>query len=542
MRQKNLQRYSLRNFIVFEIHRIQGTTLKNKVELIVGLFVLMALAVLAYMSFKIGAFRFDRIKYNTYSITFQDVSGLSRKANVKIAGVTVGWVEDLELTDNGQAIATIMIHSNYIMHTDAYAIVRQDGLLGSKYLEIISGNPLLPKLQAGKNLKNAPVQQASIDEILQQVQSITRHIEAITATLEHSFCTGQSNGNVKNFFENLNHTAERLASLSTTLDQATGNKINLENLFKIGNNVNRISDQLEQSVFPSFQESIEKISRVFDRDFNRVASKLETSVDTLEQTCQQVCTSFKSVESIAEKIDNGNGLIGNLINDDQICTDIKYATQGIKSCFQRVSNIGMTFDTHFESLYHSAQCFDFHDNKGYLDIRIHPNDSHFYIIQLASSEKGIIKREDRSYNFSDRDTKNSIDLEKLDLPDWARVKWQYFCEHETFKRNTLKVGVQFGKIFGNVALRFGLFDGYFAGIGTDLIIPLGTDKLRWLMTFEAYDFRGLNRVHDHRPHVKWLNRIYCMHNMYAVFGADDFVSHRDAHLFFGIGLLFGGSL
>ena len=330
-----------------------------------------------------------------------------------------------------------------------------------------------------------------------------------------------------------------MAGISAALDRAIGNNMDIENIFKIGNNFSRISESLERRVFPSFQESIENISRVFDRDFNRVASKLVSSVGTLEQASQQVCDSFKSVESIAEKIDTGKGLVGCLINDDQTYHDLKCAAQGLKSYFSRVSMMQLIFDTHFESMYRPAEFYSFSDSKGYFDIRIHPNEDHYYLIQLATSEKGIVFREDKKYEFSDRDAKHLINLEELELPDWARVNWQYFRERETFKRNTMYIGVQFGKIFGNIALRVGLFDGYFAGVAADLDVPFNADKFRWLMTFEAYDLRGWNRERDRRPHLKWLNKIYFMHNIYAAFGADDFVSQRNANIFFGAGIRFG---
>ncbi len=490
------------------------------------------------MSFKIGSIRFDRVHYNTYTVTFKDVSGLSRKAQVKIAGVNVGWVEDLALTENGSVRATIMIHRDYIIHDDAYALVRQDGLIGPKYLEIITGNPLRPKLANGSTLRNAAVAPASVDEILQQVQSIASHIEQVTATLQHSFGC-QAGSNSGNFFENLHQTVAHMASITEMIDRYAASNGNIEHLFKLGNNFERTCQQLEGSVFPSFQESIEKISRVFDRDFNRVASKLESSIDSLEETANQVRDGFKKVESIAEKIDSGKGFIGNLINDDQTYHDLQYAAQGLKSYFSHVSMMQLVFDSHFESMYRPAEFYTFADSKGYFDIRIHPNEDHFYLIQFAASEKGIMFRKDKKFEFSDRDAKHLINLEELDLPDWARVKWQYFRERETFKRNTLYIGVQYGKIFGNIAVRFGLFDGYFAGVAADLEVPFDSDKFRWLMTFEAYDLRGWNRERDRRPHLKWLNKIYFLRNMYAAFGADDFVSQRNANIFLGAGIRFG---
>ncbi len=89
-----------------------------------------------------------------------------------------------------------------------------------------------------------------------------------------------------------------------------------------------------------------------------------------------------------------------------------------------------------------------------------------------------------------------------------------------------------------VAVRFGLIEGY-AGLGLDIDIPFGTDMFRWVTSFEAFDMTGQNRVDDRRPHLKWLNRMYMMRNIYLTFGADDFVSKRNANVFVGGGIRFG---
>jgi phospholipid/cholesterol/gamma-HCH transport system substrate-binding protein len=83
------------------------------------------------MSFFLGVFRFDRIRYNHYIVYFDDVSGLEKKADVKIAGVKVGWVEKIDLipNDHFQARADVMVSKNYQLHQDAYAVVRQEGVI-----------------------------------------------------------------------------------------------------------------------------------------------------------------------------------------------------------------------------------------------------------------------------------------------------------------------------------------------------------------------------------------------------------------------------
>ena len=66
-------------------------------EMSVGLFVLCALSIFFYMTFKIGVFRADTASYNQHTVYFKDLSGLARKADVKIAGVKVGWVAEVAL-------------------------------------------------------------------------------------------------------------------------------------------------------------------------------------------------------------------------------------------------------------------------------------------------------------------------------------------------------------------------------------------------------------------------------------------------------------
>ena len=118
--------------------------MQGKIETQVGIFVLVALGIFAYMGFHVGAFRFDRANYYNYSMTFNDISGVSRKAEVKIAGVKVGWVESIDLLKNGtvQAQVNVMVLKDYNLYSDSYGVVRQEGLLGPKYLEIV-----LPKFR-----------------------------------------------------------------------------------------------------------------------------------------------------------------------------------------------------------------------------------------------------------------------------------------------------------------------------------------------------------------------------------------------------------
>ena len=171
-------------------------------------------------------------------------------------------------------------------------------------------------------------------------------------------------------------------------------------------------------------------------------------------------------------------------------------------------------------------------------MRIHPNQDYFYLVQLASSVRGYFNRHKVEKYYRD-DLGRPVDKQAMELTDAQKLRFTFDEELLIVNRDSYKFGLQFGKIFKDVvALRFGLFEGY-AGAGIDFDIPFNTDKFRWVTTLEAFDIYGQNHRFDRRPHLKWLNRMYLLRNMYVTFGADDFVSKHNSNIFLGLGLRFG---
>lgn len=515
--------------------------MQNKTEVVVGIFVLAALAVFAYMGFQIGAFRLDRRQFVPYYMTFKDVTGLSRKALVKIAGVEVGRVEEINYEGDGMSkvVVGVSIHKSYILHSNAYAIVRQDGLLGSKYLEIIPGDPLLPRLDPGSSLGKPSVEPVSVDEILLQVKRIGENIEQVTDSLKVSIGGAQGREHLNAILSNLAITAEKMASFSGSLDRTVErNQENINAVLELGADFKRIAGKLEREIFPAVQDGVNKIATVFDRDFGRVATKFESTVDALEEASVQARDGFRSVGAVADKINEGKGLLGKLVTEDDTYRDLKVAVQGLKNYFARIDMMQIIFDIHSETMQRPGDHYAWEDSKGYIDVRVHPNEDHFYQIEIVGSERGTKYIKEKRREYADA-CGNLVEAECLHLTDYEKLRRAYTVETTKFKRNSVGIGFQFGKVFRDIAFRIGLFDGSYAGMGVDFDIPFGTDKFRWLMSLEAFDLKGWNKVDDRRPHLKWLNRMYFMHNLYFTFGADDFASRHNGSVFFGAGIRFG---
>lgn len=506
----------------------------------VGIFVVIAIAVFVSMILGIGAFRLSSSGYVGYTISFDDVAGLSRKAEVKMAGVKVGWVEELELIEpHHKARATIMINEKYRLYDNAYAIVRQEGLIGTKYLEVIPGDPLLPHLNPGSSLAKSGRDSVSIDELLHKFNSIASHVEQITYSLKDVFAGAERNDQLKATMENISLAAEKFNSLATSLHSVTSN--NEENMHSLIADFQDFARTLKEDM-PSYKESIDRLSLNIESDFSKISHHLSSSANSIELAAQEATEGFQSISSIIEKIDDGRGLIGKMVNEDELYHDIKTTVSGIKNYLAKFETLGVVFDLHSENMHRPTDHFAYADSKGYLNIRIHTSDSFFYIAQVVASEKGFLSRHYVFETYFDKDG-TELDYSMLDDSDTDLAKQNQFKfapEKLIRERNPLAFGFQFGKIYKDVAFRFGMFEGTF-GLGADYYIPFSNDKIAWTTTFEAFDFHGLQRfdMDDRRPHFKWMNRIFFFNNLYFVFGADDFISQTNANAFWGLGIRFG---
>lgn len=107
-------------------------------ELSVGVFVLLGLMAMAYIAVRLGQLPLGGGHVYTVTATFSTVGGLQRGADVDIAGVKVGRVDDIALKDY-EAVVTLSIDSDVKLQDDAIASIKTRGLIGEKYLRITPG-------------------------------------------------------------------------------------------------------------------------------------------------------------------------------------------------------------------------------------------------------------------------------------------------------------------------------------------------------------------------------------------------------------------
>jgi phospholipid/cholesterol/gamma-HCH transport system substrate-binding protein len=112
---------------------------RANLELIVGVFVLLGLACLAYLAVNLGKIEIYGQGYQIFA-NFDNASGLKSGSAVEVAGVRVGRVSSIQLTNHFQARVGLILESNLKIHQDAIASIRTKGIIGDKYVKLSPGS------------------------------------------------------------------------------------------------------------------------------------------------------------------------------------------------------------------------------------------------------------------------------------------------------------------------------------------------------------------------------------------------------------------
>ena len=111
---------------------------RSALDLGVGVFVIIGLIALGWMSVKLG--RIDLLGNRGYVVSadFPTVGGLKAGSTIEIAGVEVGRVDRIVLQDY-QAHVIMVIQPGVKLQDDSIASIKTKGLIGERYVRISPG-------------------------------------------------------------------------------------------------------------------------------------------------------------------------------------------------------------------------------------------------------------------------------------------------------------------------------------------------------------------------------------------------------------------
>jgi phospholipid/cholesterol/gamma-HCH transport system substrate-binding protein len=353
---------------------------ENKRNLRVGLLVVAALTLVAVTILMVGNRRQLFIRHTRYSTSFLNVTGLERGAPVKLNGVTVGFIEDIELPAGAQQPRIeirFTLDSRYTerVRSDSKVSIKSMGLLGDKYLEITSGSPDKERiLEGGIVPGHDPAELSQFvstgGDLLQNLISISVSLKTILGRIEAGegllgelTRTPDSGSHLS---ENLTQTVATLGSILAKIERGegllgrlvsedSGSGEILDELKASSRSLHRITTQMAidverpDSAYAALMrspnggrqvaETIEALQNAAAA-IAAVATEMSSGEGTLPRLMQdkEFADTFlddlqglvSSLKSAAEKLDSGEGAAGAFINDEQLYRDLEDVVRGVK--------------------------------------------------------------------------------------------------------------------------------------------------------------------------------------------------------------------
>ena len=197
--------------------------LTNEVK--VGIFSLLALLGLAYLTVSTGKLDLKNDGYHIY-VEFGDIAGLDTKAPVMLNGREVGKVDDIEISyeeDMTKIILRMWINSEAKIRSEATASIKTLGLMGEKYIQISSnkGKGFLkpdavltgkPYMDLDVLIDEAQSVSKDIGVLLNNVNSLTDEVKKLTVNLNYTVEGNQDK--ISQIIDNMEVTSDNLQLLS----------------------------------------------------------------------------------------------------------------------------------------------------------------------------------------------------------------------------------------------------------------------------------------------------------------------------------------
>ena len=399
-------------------------------EFKVGLMVVAISAVIAIMSIQVsegpGVFG-----GKTFHFTTDNAAGLVKNSGVKMAGIKIGVIQDIELID-GEAKVTLALDGDAPVKPSSRIEIRTVGILGDKFVAITSGDETEPTLESGQAIPMTKTQ-GSLDDILGRVGKIADSVQRVVDNLRDA-TSGE--GDKENVIGRIVLNIEKL-----TKDLAEVSSEQKDEVKAIIQSVNRITKTLDET-----------LNNKEDGGFKAAWSDVRSSLRRLDAITEDI-------ESVTQKVAKGEGTIGRLVNDEETVDELNTAIRGVNSFLGGVSKLQTEIDAHSE--YSSIA----EDSRTYISLRIRPGLDRYYELGIVDDIDGISTTTTTTSTI-DGGTPTTLE--------------------ESKNKDQLKFNAFFAKNFYNFTVRGGLLEST-GGVAVDYHFYRPNVRL----SLEAFDFENL---------------------------------------------------
>ena len=504
-------------------------------ELKVGLLMLGGTLVIVYSSVLVTGWKPGLADTYTVYAKFGSVAGLLAGSPVQVAGIKIGQVNTIEL-EGGQAKVGMGIFKRYTLRADSRASIKSLGILGDKYVELTLGSPGQPQLQDGDAIVFI-LPGGDLDSLVDTTSQILADVREVTFALRETIGGEKGRARLDGIMENVSRATsditritasidERiediLASLSgftSNLDKITGEnreglKDTIANLAVFSKDLAGITRKNRESL-DAIIANLDTFTRALAKDGPEIAGNLreilaenkqalKSTITNLDRSMSKLDKTMANVESISTKLDEGEGTLGKLINDETTINELNEALEGLNGFLTELDRLKLDIGGHTEFLVSQDEY------KSYFSIYLQPLKDRYYLLQLVDNPRG------------------DVDTSTIQTDDGMGGTT---FQEQTRTDDDLQFTILINQRYFDTVVKGGLIENTF-GIGIEQMFG-SRDQFR--LGMDLYDLNN-----DFGPHLKVTAYWQFFSTAFLVLGGDDLLSDnsdfRDG--FIGVGLRF----
>lgn len=293
-------------------------------EVKTGVIVIIALGLLIYGLFFLKGIDLFGEKREFYA-NYSNVGSLVETSPVKINGYKIGVVKEIKLnnqTGHVNFVVTFHIENPDVVVTDSTRAVITTDLLGTASVDFVSvdsfnvilspGDTLIGEvakdLQEKVDAQIAPLK-LKTEQLISSIDSVVNIVQAVLNedardNLSASFTS------IKKSFENFERTSLKIDTLVASQSH------------KISSIFSKV-----ESIATNLENNNSEISNIIT-NFSSISDSLAAA--NITQTINQANDAMASVSEIVDKINNGEGSMGMLINNDSLYNNLSEASKNLE--------------------------------------------------------------------------------------------------------------------------------------------------------------------------------------------------------------------
>ncbi len=258
-------------------------------------------------------------KERKFYAVYNRVDGLVKANPVSVNGLKIGQVNDLHFSSDGSCkiVVEFIISNDIPIPDNSVAKIYSSDLMGSKAVNLIFGDS--PQIaHSGDTLKTA-IEGSIKDEVNKQVLPLKKKAENLLLSIDTMVAVVQSifnenaRKNLARSFENIKYTVDYLKSTTYNIDTLVSTQKN------------------RMAVIILNLESITSNIKNNKRKINNIINNFSRLSDTLAQvnianTLRNTNNTLIGISSVVDKIHNGEGTLGMLINNDTLYNQLQVSS------------------------------------------------------------------------------------------------------------------------------------------------------------------------------------------------------------------------